>query len=79
MIDSSYDQHRGVMASVRVFDGSLQRHDRLRLMQAGTRAEAVETGVFAPAASAREELTTGHVGYVATGSRKFASGRWATR
>ncbi len=70
VIDSSYDQHRGVMASVRVFDGSLQRHDRLRLMQAGTRAEAVETGVFAPAASAREELTTGHVGYVATGLKE---------
>ena len=70
VIDSSYDQHRGVMASVRVFDGSLQRHDRLRLMQAGTRADAVETGVFAPAASAREELTTGHVGYVATGLKE---------
>ena len=70
VIDSGYDQHRGVLASVRVFDGSLQRHDRLRLMQAGTRAEAVETGVFAPAASAREELTTGHVGYVATGLKE---------
>ena len=70
VIDSGYDQHRGVLASVRVFDGSLRQHDRLRLLQAGTRAEAVETGVFAPAASAREELTTGHVGYVATGLKE---------
>ena len=70
VIDSSYDQHRGVVASVRVFDGSLRRHERLRLMQTGTRAEAVETGVFTPAVSAREELTTGHVGYVATGLKE---------
>ena len=70
VVDSSYDQHRGVVASVRVFDGSLHRHDRLRLMQAGTRAEAVETGVFTPAVSARETLTTGHVGYVATGLKE---------
>ena len=70
VIDSGYDQHRGVLASVRVFDGALRRQDRLRLMQAGTRAEAVETGVFAPAASARDELTTGHVGYVATGLKE---------
>ena len=70
VIDSSYDQHRGVVASVRVFDGSLHRLDRLRLMQAGTRAEAVETGVFTPAVSARETLTTGHVGYVATGLKE---------
>ncbi len=70
VIDSSYDQHRGVVASVRVFDGSLHQHDRLRLMQAGTRAEAVETGVFTPAVSAREALTTGHVGYVATGLKE---------
>ena len=70
VIDSSYDQHRGVVASVRVFDGSLRRHERLRLMQTGTRAEAVETGVFTPAVSAREGLTTGHVGYVATGLKE---------
>ncbi|MDE2991760.1 MAG: translation elongation factor 4 [Chloroflexota bacterium] len=70
VVDSSYDQHRGVVASVRVFDGSLHRLDRLRLMQAGTRAEAVETGVFTPAVSARETLTTGHVGYVATGLKE---------
>ncbi len=70
VIDSSYDQHRGVVASVRVFDGSLRRHERLRLMQNGTRAESVETGVFTPAVSARERLTTGHVGYVATGLKE---------
>ncbi len=70
VVDSSYDQHRGVVASVRVFDGSLRRHERLRLIQTGTRAEAVETGVFTPAVSAREGLTTGHVGYVATGLKE---------
>ena len=67
VVDSSYDVHRGVMANVRVFDGSLRPHDALRLMQTNTRAEAVETGVFLPAPSRTEELATGQVGYVATG------------
>ncbi len=67
VVDSGYDQHRGVLANVRVFDGSLEPHDTLQLMQTGTRAEAVETGVFAPAPSRRDGLSTGQVGYIATG------------
>ncbi len=67
VVDSAYDQHRGVLANVRVFDGSLESSDALQLMQTGTRAEAVETGVFTPAPSRRDGLSTGQVGYVATG------------
>jgi GTP-binding protein LepA len=67
VVDSGYDQHRGVLANVRVFDGSMKLSDALQLMQTGTRAEAVETGVFAPERIRCEGLGTGQVGYVATG------------
>ncbi len=65
--DSAYDQHRGVVAYVRVVDGSLARGERLRMLQTGTRAEAVEVGIFTPQRVASPSLGAGQVGYVATG------------
>ena len=65
--DSAYDQHRGVVTYVRVVDGSLARGERLRMLQTGTRAEAVDVGLFAPARVASPSLGAGQVGYVATG------------
>ncbi len=67
VFDSSYDQHRGVVAYVRVVDGVLRKGERLRLLQAQTEAEAVDVGVFAPSLSSAPEVGTGQVGYVATG------------
>ncbi len=67
VFDSSYDQHRGVVAYVRVVDGRLERGARLRLVQAGTRAEAVEVGVFVPTRQRKDVLHAGEVGFVATG------------
>jgi GTP-binding protein LepA len=67
VFDSTYDQHRGVVAYVRVVDGVLRKGARLLLLQAQTEAEAVDVGVFAPALSSTPELGAGQVGYVATG------------
>ena len=67
VFDSAYDQHQGVVAYVRVMDGHLQRGDRLQLVQAGTRAEAVDVGVFVPTRRQQNVLGTGEVGFVATG------------
>ena len=67
VFDSTYDPHLGVVAYVRVVDGSLNKGDRLRLVQAGTRAEAVEVGVFVPTRKQQDILKTGEVGFVATG------------
>ena len=67
VFDSAYDQHQGVVAYVRVVDGHLQRGDRLQLVQAGTRAEAVDVGVFVPTRRQQDILGTGEVGFVATG------------
>src|ERR671924_30783 len=64
---SSYDQYRGVVAFVRVVDGSFRRRERLRAMAAGTRFEAEELGFFSPTMRPVESLGTGEVGYVITG------------
>jgi GTP-binding protein LepA len=65
--DSSYDQYRGVVAFVRVVDGSFRRRERLRAMEAGTRFEAEELGFFSPTRQPVESLSAGEVGYIITG------------
>jgi GTP-binding protein LepA len=67
VFDSSYDQYRGVVAFVRVVDGSFNPRQRLRAMAQGTRFEAEELGFFAPTMTAAASLEAGEVGYVITG------------
>jgi GTP-binding protein LepA len=67
VFDSSYDQYRGVVAFVRVVDGSFAKGDALRTMATGTRFDAEELGFFSPAMTSVESLSAGEVGYVVTG------------
>jgi GTP-binding protein LepA len=67
IFDSSYDQYRGVVAFVRVVDGSFSRREALRTMASGTRFEAEELGFFSPTMTPVDSLSAGEVGYVITG------------
>ena len=67
VFDSSYDQYRGVVAFVRVVDGSFEPREPLRAMQQGTSFEAEEIGVMSPGRQPVESLGAGQVGYVITG------------
>ena len=67
VFDSSYDQYRGVVAFIRVVDGSFSTREALRTMATDTRFDAEELGVFSPAMSPVEQLSAGEVGYVITG------------
>ena len=67
IFDSSYDQYRGVVAFVRVVDGSFRTREGLLAMAQGTRFEAEELGFFSPTMRAAETLEAGEVGYVITG------------
>ena len=67
IFDSSYDQYRGVVAFVRVVDGSFQTQDALRAMAQGTRFEAEELGFLTPDRRPVKKLVAGEVGYVITG------------
>src|SRR5713226_2606923 len=64
IFDSSYDQYRGVVAFIRVVDGSFSTREPLRAMALGTRFEAEELGFFSPTRSASATLEAGEVGYV---------------
>jgi len=67
VFDSSYDQYRGVVAFVRVIDGSFSTREPLRAMALGTRFEAEELGFFSPTRRESPTLEAGEVGYVITG------------
>jgi GTP-binding protein LepA len=67
IFDSHYDPYKGVIAYVKIVDGEIRTDDRIRLINSGTQADVLELGFFGPAMTALPGLTTGEVGYVATG------------
>jgi GTP-binding protein LepA len=67
VFDSAYDQYRGVVAFVRVVDGSFSPREALQTMATDTRFDAEELGFFSPAMTPAERLSAGEVGYVITG------------
>ena len=71
IFDSSYDAYKGVVANVRLFDGTVRRHDIVRFMIAGTQSEVLEAGIFKPAFESTEELNAGEIGYIATGVKEI--------
>src|SRR5437868_4088727 len=73
VFDSSYDQYRGVVAFVRVVDGSFSRREALRTMATDTRFEAEELGFFSPTMTPVPSLSAGEVGYVITGLKDVSS------
>lgn len=67
ILDSYFDEYRGVVATVRVFDGSIKKGDTLRMMQAKGDFLVEGVGVKRPAETPVDALTVGEVGYVVTG------------
>ncbi len=67
ILDSYFDEYRGVVATVRVFDGHIAKGDDLLMMQGGERFLADGVGVKRPAETLVGELGVGEVGFVVTG------------
>ncbi len=72
VFDSAYDQYRGVVAFVRVVDGSFSTRDELRTMATGTRFDAEELGFFTPTMTPVDGLSAGEVGYIVTGLKEVS-------
>ncbi len=67
IFDSHYDSYRGVIAYVRVMEGSLRPRQNMRLMSTGRVHEVQDLGVFRPYPSPIQELSAGDVGFIAAG------------
>ncbi len=69
IFDSFYDEHKGVVALVRVFEGKIKASDELKLMFTNSFCVAKEVGHCVPELQKAPILETGEIGYVATGIR----------
>jgi GTP-binding protein LepA len=67
VFDSHYDQYKGVVIHVRLAEGRIHEHARIRMMGSGAEAEILELGVFRPQLVPVQDLSAGEVGYIATG------------
>lgn len=64
IFDSLYDPYKGVIAYIRIVDGTVKPGDKIRMMATGKEFDVIETGVFRPKATSTDELTVGDVGYL---------------
>ncbi|CAH2715458.1 Elongation factor 4 [Neobacillus rhizosphaerae] len=64
IFDSLYDAYRGVVAYIRVVDGSVKVGDKIKMMATGKEFEVNEVGVFSPKSTLLDELTVGDVGFL---------------
>ena len=67
IFDSQFDPYRGVIAYIRVVDGTFSRGEAIRAMQAKTAAEIDEIGFFTPQMTSASALRAGDVGFLITG------------
>jgi len=72
LVDSWYDAYLGVMTLVRVYEGTLKKGMRLRLMQEGTIHQADQVGVFTPKPTRIDALGPGDVGYMTAAIKTVA-------
>ena len=63
IFDSVYDDYRGVIVYIRIFDGSVKVGDSIFMMKTGLKFEVTELGVFRPEMTSVDELSAGSVGY----------------
>lgn len=76
VFDSLYDSYKGVVVFVRVFDGSIRRGMKVRMMSTGAVEEIVEVGYFGPGRFIScDELETGMVGYFTASIKNIRDSR----
>ncbi|WP_417162745.1 translation elongation factor 4 [Slackia isoflavoniconvertens] len=75
IFDSYFDPYRGVVALVRVVDGSIKKGDEVRLVNAGTEILVEEVGARHPKEVALPDLSVGEVGYLVTGLKDVSQVR----
>lgn len=64
IFDSLFDPYRGVVAYIRIVEGTVKVGEKIRMMATGKEFEVVEAGVFTPRTTQRDELTVGDVGFL---------------
>jgi len=75
IFDSYYDDYRGVVLYVRVFDGEIKKSDAIAMMATGANGLALEVGSLSPGMTPSDSLKAGEVGYIVTNLRTTREAR----
>ena len=71
VFDSTFDSYKGAIIYVRIVDGELQKSDSTRFLSTNKHADTLDIGFFQPTMTQAKGLSTGEVGYVATGLKSI--------
>jgi GTP-binding protein LepA len=72
IFDSLYDDHKGILAFMRVFGGEFKAGDEIVLLATGAKFRVKESGYFTPEFKPTEKIREGEIGYIATGLKEPA-------
>ncbi len=75
IFDSTFDPYRGVVSSVRVFQGELKKGQKVQLLRTGRSLDPTEVGFLSPKYTPADSIKTGEVGYVVTGLKNVVDAR----
>ena len=75
IFDSYYDSYKGVIAYIRVFDGTVKKGEEILMMNTNKKFEVVETGIISPNHMPVDQLSAGDVGYIAASIKDIRSCR----
>jgi GTP-binding protein LepA len=75
IFDSLYDSYRGVVAYIRVVEGTVKPGQKIKMMSTGKEFEVVEVGVFTPKPKLVDELTVGDVGFLTASIKNVSDTR----
>ncbi len=64
IFDSYYDSYRGIIPSIRIFEGIVKKGDQIKMMATNVVYEVLEVGVFTPKEEKRDYLGPGDVGFL---------------
>ncbi len=70
IFDFKYDNHRGIIVYVRVFDGEFKKGDSLLFSISSEKFISLEVGTFSPIEKEKDKLSVGEIGYIVTGIKK---------
>lgn len=75
IFDSYYDSYRGVIPSVRVFEGTIKKGDHIKMIATGATYEVLEVGVNTPKEKKKDYLSAGDVGWISASIKDVATVR----
>lgn len=73
IFDSQFDEYKGVIAHVRIFDGEVEAGDKINFFATGKQSEVLEVGVFKPKLVKTQKIQAGEIGYLVTGLKELES------